>query len=296
DDEDVRVACARGGERGEQRVTGQPRVERPARAPGRHRVVARVNEVGADFCRGHPHPTCGERAHEPSGDGRLPDARVRPRDHQPRAELGHGDILALVVSPGVRQDLEVRILSLLPSATEIVYALGLGDQLIGVTHECDWPPEARSVRVVSHSALPPVATPAEVDRLVSASVGDGEPIYRLDVDAIRELRPDIVLSQDLCAVCAVPSGHVNAALDVLGCRAEVVSLDPSSVTEVLECVRQVARAAGVEDRATALIGMLEARLAAVRAAVAGLERPRVFALEWSDPPFNGGHWVPEMIE
>ena len=201
-----------------------------------------------------------------------------------------------MVSPGVRQDLEVRILSLLPSATEIVYALGLGDQLIGVTHECDWPPEARSVRVVSHSALPPVATPAEVDRLVSASVGDGEPIYRLDVDAIRELRPDIVLSQDLCAVCAVPSGHVNAALDVLGCRAEVVSLDPSSVTEVLECVRQVARAAGVEDRATALIGMLEARLAAVRAAVAGLERPRVFALEWSDPPFNGGHWVPEMIE
>jgi iron complex transport system substrate-binding protein len=149
---------------------------------------------------------------------------------------------------------------------------------------------------VSHSALPPVATPAEVDRLVSASVGDGEPIYRLDVAAIRELRPDLVVSQDLCAVCAVPSGHVNAALDVLGCRAEVVSLDPSSVTEVLECVRQVARAAGVEDRATALIATLEARLAAVRAAVAGLERPRVFALEWSDPPFNGGHWVPEMIE
>ena len=190
----------------------------------------------------------------------------------------------------------MRIVSLLPSATEIVYALGLGDQLVGVTHECDYPPEARRVRVVSGSALPPAATPAEVDRLVSASVGDGDPIYRLDREAIRELRPDLVLSQDLCAVCAVPSGHVNEALEVLGCRAEVVSLDPSSLREVLDCVHQVAAAAGVGERADAIVASLERRLDAVRAAVAGLPRPRVFALEWSDPPFNGGHWVPEMID
>jgi hypothetical protein len=110
----------------------------------------------------------------------------------------------------------MRIVSLLPSATEIVYALGLAEYLVGVTHECDWPPEARRVRVVSHSALPAVAEPAEMDRLVSASIGGGQPIYRLDTDAIRHLRPDLVLSQDLCAVCAVPSGHVNQALDVLG--------------------------------------------------------------------------------
>jgi iron complex transport system substrate-binding protein len=106
----------------------------------------------------------------------------------------------------------MRIVSLLPSATEIVYALGLDDHLVGVTHECDWPPQAQTVQVVSHSALPPIAEPAEIDRLVSTSIGGGEPIYRLDTDAIRDLRPDVVLSQDLCAVCAVPSGHVNAAL------------------------------------------------------------------------------------
>jgi len=190
----------------------------------------------------------------------------------------------------------VRIVSLLPSATEIVFALGLGDQLVGVTHECDWPPAARRVRVVSHSSLPPATTPAEIDRMVSASVEDGQPIYRLDRDAIRELRPDLVLSQDLCAVCAVPSGHVNEALGVLGCEAEVVSLDPSSLADVLACLHQVATAAGVEDRASGLVAALEQRLAAVRADVAGLGRPRVFALEWGDPPFNGGHWVPEMIE
>jgi iron complex transport system substrate-binding protein len=190
----------------------------------------------------------------------------------------------------------MRIVSLLPSATEIVYALGLEEHLVGVTHECNWPPQARTVRVVSHSALPPDLEPAEIDRLVSASVGDGEPIYRLDREAIRELRPDIVLSQDLCAVCAVPSGHVNAALEVLGCEAEVVSLDPSTLGEVLDCVTEVGKAAGVENRAEAVVAGLHARLAAVRSAVDGLRRPRVFALEWGDPPFNGGHWIPEMID
>ena len=190
----------------------------------------------------------------------------------------------------------MRIVSLLPSATEIVYALGLGDQLVGVTDECDYPPEARRVRVVTRSALPAGAAPAEVDRLVSASVGVGEPIYRLDRDAVRELRPDLVLSQDLCAVCAVPSGHVTEALDVLGCSAEVVSLDPNGLADVLDSVRQVAKAAGVEERAEEVVASLAQRVEAVRAAVAGRARRRVFALEWSDPPFNGGHWVPEMIE
>jgi iron complex transport system substrate-binding protein len=190
----------------------------------------------------------------------------------------------------------MRILSLLPSATEIVYALGLAKHLVGVTDECDWPPQARKVRVVSHSTLPAAAEPAEIDRLVSASIGGGQPIYRLDTDAIRDLRPDLVLSQDLCAVCAVPSGHVNQALDVLGCQAEVISLDPSSLDEVLECVLQVGKAAGVEQRAREVVAGLRERLASVGAAVDGLERPRVFALEWGDPPFNGGHWVPEMLQ
>jgi iron complex transport system substrate-binding protein len=190
----------------------------------------------------------------------------------------------------------MQIVSLLPSATEIVYALGLEDHLVGVTDECDWPPQARRVRVVSRSALPAVAEPAEIDRLVSASIGGGQPIYRLDTDAIRDLRPDLVLSQDLCAVCAVPSGQVNQALDVLGCQAEVISLDPSSLDEVLECVLQVGKAAGVQERAEEVVAGLWEQLASVQATVEGLERPRVFALEWGDPPFNGGHWVPEMLQ
>jgi iron complex transport system substrate-binding protein len=190
----------------------------------------------------------------------------------------------------------MRIVSLLPSATEIVYALGLAEHLVGVTDECDWPPQARRVRVVSRSALPAAAEPAEIDRLVSASISGGQPIYQLDTDAICDLRPDLVLSQDLCAVCAVPSGHVNQALDVLGCQAEVISLDPSSLDEVLEGVLQVGKAAGVEQRAGEVVAGLRERLASVQTAVEGLERPRVFALEWGDPPFNGGHWVPEMLQ
>jgi iron complex transport system substrate-binding protein len=191
----------------------------------------------------------------------------------------------------------MRIVSLLPSATEIVYALGLAEHLVGVTDECDWPPQARTVPVVSHSVLPAAAEPAEIDRLVSASIDGGQPIYQLDIDAIRDLRPDLVLSQDLCAVCAVPSGHVNQALDVLGCQAEVISLDPSSLDEVLECVLRVGKAAGAEHRAEEVVAGLRERLTGVQAAAAaGLERPRVFALEWGDPPFNGGHWVPEMLQ
>jgi len=190
----------------------------------------------------------------------------------------------------------MRILSLLPSATEIVYALGLEDDLVGVTHECDWPPAAKSKLSVSRSSLPEATGPAEVDRLVSESVVSGDPIYRLDTQAVRELRPDIVLSQDLCAVCAVPSGYVNDALEVLGCQAEVVSLDPGSIDEVLGCVLRIGEVTGTSDRATALVDDLRNRLGAVEEAVRSLDRPLTFALEWSDPPFNAGHWVPQMIE
>jgi iron complex transport system substrate-binding protein len=190
----------------------------------------------------------------------------------------------------------MRIVSLLPSATEIVYALGLEQDLVGVTHECDWPAAARLKPMVSMSALPPASTPAEVDRLVSASLGDGEPIYRLDEVAVRELHPDLVLSQDLCAVCAVPSGKVNEALEVLGCQAQVLSMDPCSLSEVLDCVIVLGRITGTVSVARELVDRLTARLTLVEQAVEGLQRPRTFALEWSDPPFNGGHWVPEMIE
>jgi iron complex transport system substrate-binding protein len=185
---------------------------------------------------------------------------------------------------------------LLPSATEIVYALGLEDSLVGVTHECDWPPGAEHKPHVSVSVLPESASPAEVDRLVSSSIADGEPIYKLDERTMRELQPDLVLTQDLCAVCAVPSGHVSEALEVLGCNAEVVSMDPSSLDEVLECIARVGEVTGRERQASAVLQSLRRRLVATAELVAGRTRPRTFALEWSDPPFNGGHWVPGMIE
>ena len=190
----------------------------------------------------------------------------------------------------------MRILSLLPSATEMVYALGLEDDLVGVTHECDWPSEARDKPSVTISALPPAATPAEIDQLVSASIGGGEPIYRLDELVVRDLRPDVVLAQDLCAVCAVPSGHVDEALQTIGCSAQVVSLDPASLDDVLDCLIQVGRVTGLESRAHSLVADLRARLHAVKQAVAGRPRPRTFLLEWSDPPFNGGHWTADMLQ
>jgi iron complex transport system substrate-binding protein len=215
---------------------------------------------------------------------------------RPGAQFGSHRRQPSTFQTWVRLTLAMRIVSLLPSATEIVYALGLEQDLVGVTHECDWPEAARLKPIVSVSALPPASTPREVDQLVSASLGDGEPIYRLNEVAIRDLEPDLVLSQDLCAVCAVPSGKVNDALEVLGCEAQVVSLDPSALGEVLDCILEVGRVTGKESVARELVGRLAARLKHVEQAVAGLERLKTFALEWSDPPFNGGHWVPEMIE
>ncbi|HWD25058.1 MAG TPA: cobalamin-binding protein [Acidimicrobiales bacterium] len=190
----------------------------------------------------------------------------------------------------------MRIVSLLPSATEIVYLLGLGDDLVGVTHECDWPADARSKRRVSYTNLPHHAAPAEIDRLVSESMDGGPPTHGLDHEAIRELAPDLVLTQDLCAVCAVPAGHLRSALDVLGIDAEVISLDPSSLDEVLGDILTIGKATGTEQRAVEIVEDLHRRLDRVRTAVEGAERPRTFALEWGDPPYNGGHWVPEMIE
>jgi iron complex transport system substrate-binding protein len=196
----------------------------------------------------------------------------------------------------VRHDLVVRIVSLLPSATEIVYALGLEDSLVGVTHECDWPPAAAKKPHVSVSVLPESASPAEVDRLVSSSIANGEPIYKLDEASVRHLQPDLVLTQDLCAVCAVPSGQVNDALEVLGCRAQVVSMDPNSLDDVLGCIARVGDVTDRVRQAGTLLGSLRQRLDTVTHLVAGRPRVRTFALEWSDPPFNGGHWVPGMIE
>ncbi|HUR49559.1 MAG TPA: ABC transporter substrate-binding protein [Acidimicrobiales bacterium] len=190
----------------------------------------------------------------------------------------------------------MKIVSLLPSATEICFALGLEEQLEAVTFECDFPDRAKNKPHATGNAIPQVDDPGEIDRLVRASLDSGEPIYTLDDELIRTIDPDLVLAQDLCRVCAVPSGHVEAALDRIGRRARVVSLDPSSLDDVIDCVQEVADAAGVADRGREVVTDLRARLSRVRNATAALPRVKTLSLEWSDPAFVGGHWVPEMVE
>jgi iron complex transport system substrate-binding protein len=192
----------------------------------------------------------------------------------------------------------VKIVSLLPSATEIVFALGLGQDLCGVSFECDYPERARYVPIVSGTALPTDGSlsASEIDAAVSARVAAGESIYTLDDVRIRAIDPDLIMAQDLCQVCAVPSGAVEEALDVIGCHARVVSLDPGRLHEVIACIGMVGAATGTGPRADALMESLRTRVDAVRRRVRGRERPRVLVLEWSDPPFNAGHWVPDQVE
>ncbi|MGB0099503.1 MAG: cobalamin-binding protein [Nocardioides sp.] len=190
----------------------------------------------------------------------------------------------------------MRIVSLLPSTTEILFAIGAGDDVVGVTFECDHPAEARTRRIVSTSALPEGLSPAEIDAYVAGAMARGEDLYHLAADALVELDADLVVTQDLCAVCAVDVSVVDDALSYLGCRAEVLTIDPHTVDEVLASILTLGRATGRLSEATDLVASQRSRLAAVRARVAGRTRPRVMLLEWTDPPYAPGHWVPEMIE
>jgi iron complex transport system substrate-binding protein len=192
----------------------------------------------------------------------------------------------------------MKIVSLLPSATELVYALGVGDDLSGVTFECDWPPEARSKPVVSDTALPthrPLSS-REIDAEVRKRMDAREPLYVLDKQLIRQIDPDLILTQDLCRVCAVPTGQVQEALDEIGCSSEVVSMDPHSLDDILDTFLQVGRATGTEAQAKDLVEGLRGRIDAVRSRIARLPTIRTLCMEWLDPPFAGGHWIPEMVQ
>ena len=190
----------------------------------------------------------------------------------------------------------MRLVSLLPSATEIVYALGLGDQLAGVTFECDEPASARAEKTIVVGGLDTRGmTPREIDDYVHGRLAAGGDLYTLHERALAELQPDLILTQDLCRVCALPSGQVEAALDYLGCRARVLTLDPRSLEEVLDSIQAVGEATGVPGRAERLVSGLRARLAQVAARVAGQQRPKVAVIEWVDPPFTAGHWVPDLV-
>jgi iron complex transport system substrate-binding protein len=190
----------------------------------------------------------------------------------------------------------VRIVSLLPSATEIVYALGLDQDLVGVTFECDEPANARRDKtVVVGGRDTSWMTPAEIDAYVRSRMAAGEDLYTLLPGALSKLDPELILTQDLCRVCAIPSDDVRDALDHLGCHADVLALDPQTLDEVLDTLVLVGQRTGANGRARQVVDQLQTRLAAVENAVTGRPRPRVAVVEWVDPPFTAGHWVPDLV-
>ncbi|HKG39353.1 MAG TPA: ABC transporter substrate-binding protein [Conexibacter sp.] len=190
----------------------------------------------------------------------------------------------------------MRIVSLVPSATEILFALGLGDEVIAVTHECDYPPPALELPNVTRDSLPHDLTAGQIDAAVRARTDQGEAIYELDAEALHELRPDLIVTQALCPVCAVSYDDVCAIANELETRPQVISLDPHTLGEVLGDVRTLAEATGRRDAGVDLVNEAAARIDRVRLAVRDRRRPRVVALEWLDPIYVAGHWTPQMIE
>jgi iron complex transport system substrate-binding protein len=192
----------------------------------------------------------------------------------------------------------VRIVSLLPSATEIVYALGLGDQLEGVTFECDFPPDARSKPVVSDTELPQdrPLTARDIERLVTERIDRREPIASLDEEMLAKIKPDLVITQALCPACGVPAPQVQDALKRLGIDATVLSLDPRTIDDVLTSVVTVGRATETEATAKELIQGLRARIDAVKRRAMPLPTFRALCLGWGDPPYVAGQWAPQMVE
>lgn len=190
----------------------------------------------------------------------------------------------------------MRIVSLVPSATETLFALGLGDAVVGVTHECDHPTEALDLPQVTRDRIPSGLSPKEIDEAVRSLTESGEAIYELDDELLAELEPDLIVTQELCAVCAVSADDVRAVAGRLDPAPKVLSLDPHTLGEVIADVRTVAAATEMVDAGVSLIADAGERIDYVRAAVADAERPRVLALEWLDPPFVAGHWTPQMIE
>jgi iron complex transport system substrate-binding protein len=185
----------------------------------------------------------------------------------------------------------VRIVSLLPSATEIVADLGLLDSLVGRSHECQWPEDVRSVPVVSASRIDSAALSGrQIDEAVRGAVEKGEALYAVDGELLAALRPDVIITQDLCKVCAVSGAEIAEV------GAKVISLGPRTLSEVAASVLFLASKLGVDDRGIAVAGKMLERIEAVRQAAREKRRLRVFVAEWIDPPFACGHWIPEMVE
>ncbi len=188
----------------------------------------------------------------------------------------------------------MRIVSLLPSATDMIADLGLLDSLVGVSEDCNWPPEVASKPVVARTRIDVSGlTSAQIDQLVTESKSESHSLYAVDADLMNELRPDLVITQDLCDVCAVSSGDLKTACPI---GVEVFSMNPRSFDDVVESVIALADKLGVRKRGVAVADAMRTKVDAVRRAVAGRDRPRVFMAEWMDPPYGSGHWLPEMVE
>ncbi len=191
----------------------------------------------------------------------------------------------------------MRIVSLLPSATEIVFALGAGDAVVGVSQECDFPPEAANRPRVVTCTIDPNAASSAIDEQVRDKTRRGEPLYHLEIELLEQLKPDLIITQALCDVCAVKATDVQRALERLSYRPQLLSLDPHELADVIRDVRTVGRAIDRGWDAEGLADQLTQRLETIRGATAPLDkRPRVFCLEWLSPPMTAGHWVPEMVE
>ena len=189
----------------------------------------------------------------------------------------------------------MRIVSLLPSATEIICELGLRDQLVGVTHECDWPRSVLTLPKVTNTLIPTNATSAEIDALVRERMGQQSALYTLDMDALEKLQPDLIVTQALCDVCAVAEEEVKSAACKLSSLPGVVNLEPETLDEVFTAIRTLAKATDRVAEGDAAIARLRERVERITSRTTGLTRPRVALLEWLDPPFSTGHWNPELV-
>jgi iron complex transport system substrate-binding protein len=190
----------------------------------------------------------------------------------------------------------MRIVSLVPHATELLFALGLGDDVVAVTHECDFPAEVRELPQVTRDVLPAGLGAAEIDAAVRERTGNGEAIYELDEDRLADLEPDLIVTQQLCLVCAVSYDDVVEVAKRLPTQPQIVSLDPHTLGEAMGDIRTIAQATGARDEARDLVTRQRARIDAVRRAVLGAAPVAVAALEWLDPVFVAGHWTPQIIE
>jgi iron complex transport system substrate-binding protein len=191
----------------------------------------------------------------------------------------------------------MRIVSLLPSATEMVFALGLGDSLVGVTHECDFPPQALKLPQVTRSAISPGASSLEIDKAVSTALEEQGTIYDLDLELLERLKPDLILTQRLCDVCAVSYDRVQTAARELSSKPRVINLEPHGLGDIFENILTVGRELGCNQEGRALVKKLLARVEAVASQTKEIAvRPRVFCMEWVDPPYCGGHWMKKLVE